>query len=68
MPESSNPPRRGELEITDLNRRYLEEGALQLEKLAAASRGSIPVTPTRFCRQHRLFKPFKKAGPARSLC
>ncbi len=27
------PSSRGELEITDLNRRYLEEGSLQLEKL-----------------------------------
>ncbi len=31
--ESLRPSRRGELEITDLNRRYLERGRLQVEKL-----------------------------------
>ena len=30
---SLSPSRRGELEITDLNRRYLERGQLRLEKL-----------------------------------
>ena len=31
--ETLRPSRRGELEITDLNRRYLERGRLQVEKL-----------------------------------
>ena len=36
------PSARGELEITDLNRQYLEEGLLQVQLMGAAWPGSTP--------------------------
>jgi glucose-1-phosphate thymidylyltransferase len=40
------PSARGELEITDLNRMYLERGQLNVETMGAALHGLIPARQT----------------------
>ena len=45
------PSKRGELEITDLNRVYLERNLLSVELLGRGIACSIPALPTRFCRR-----------------
>ena len=45
------PSRRGELEITDLNRRYLAEGRMHVERMGRATPGSIPARPIRYSKR-----------------
>lgn len=59
------PSPRGELEITDLNQRYLREGNLHLEALAAGMRGWIPAPTSRCWRRPTSSRPSRPARACR---
>ena len=63
------PSARGEIEITDLNRVYLERGQLRVDTLGGASPGWTPAPTNRSCRQPISSRPWRNGrgcgSPAR---
>ena len=60
------PSPRGELEITDLNQRYLREGHLHRKRSAVVMHGSIPAPTSRCWRRPTSSRPSRPARACRS--
>ena len=60
MAETLKPSPRGEIEITDLNKVYLQKGQLKAKMFGQALHGWMPAPMDLYSRRRRLFRPFRK--------